>query len=822
MKISLLDYSAIRAANAAQANANSFKISVLGQQHNNLMTKADVIYTDKNAKMNERMQSVRESSVRIQNQIRQIQRATERKNSAISSAVKLIDFGINLTSSIIDYKTQADTETANNLLTDIGSDYGVQIANDIANNRGSYVDADGNIVKSPTLIGLEDSYRQMVENLDVGKDVKEKAMTALDDMFDSAWGDIAADLISANVTARDNEWNTRLGEAVKEDSKTGTPALTNELIDNTGWLLPNEKEALKAQWEPQIKAGYHANETSRIARTEGQPSANDYINNLIDSGDIDEDEWLSLSALVNKVGGEEDANAAQNAVQYASEQMQKGVFPVVIQEMMKPQLEAMDDERREYVQTELNKTYYKNALEQFNWPSDFSTLTSEDLRTLKADVADRGTALLPDMPTELNAIKSSIQKELDSRVTAQAKSNVQSMDLVFDMVGAGTISPAAGLAMIRELPIYSDLDTSDDEKAAEYMKKLANQESFVPQHVQYTYKNRIDLLEDSIKQTLGLDIEDAEDYGTFIQYADQARSYVLDYIWNTPAEDITAASLNEAFDRANEIFLGGTIQELEEIRSDNEGRTLIQQGFSNLGTGYLEDVTDLLMQMPEGMISLNPNGQYESPSTLVTNYWGELEIAERNLVQQLNLGDPKNWTTTPYKRTNADGSTTEVPIPVLQSPDGTRYTIVGNEFLKQEKDSDQWDVITTINKSAPLPADDTITPPTAAQIREGQAGIDVSNPPALEDYVDPWVMPSPDDVRQGQRAVVIDDEEGAFSHLADEGGDVRVRRVQGEGTQFWYKGRWYRVNELPESSPILKAYDEYMKTFEGSIPKVTK
>ena len=508
---------------------------------------------------------------------------------------------------------------------------------------------------------------------------------------------------------------------------------------------------------------------------------------------------------------------------YVQQQLEKGIFPVVIAEMVEPQLENMDPSRREAVETVMHQEFYKNALQEFNWPADMSSLTGPELKTLSDDINDRGTALLPDMKTELAAMKAAVQKELDTRTTANAKANVQSMDLVFDAVGAGTISPAAGLAMIREIPVYNDSDTSDDEKAAEYMKKLADQENFVPQHVQYTYKNRISLLEDSIKQTLGLDIKNAEDYGTFIQYADQARSYVLDYIWNTPAEDITAASLNEAFDRANEIFLGGTIQELEEIRSDNEGRTLIQQGFSDLGTGYLEDVTNLLMQMPEGMISLNPNGQYESPSPLVTNYWGELEIAERNLVQQLNLGDPKNWTTTPYKRTNADGSTTEVPIPVLQSPpDGTRYMIVGNKFLKQEKDNDQWDVITTINKSAPLPADDTITPPTAEQIREGQESVDVSNPPPLDSYKDPWVMPSPEDVEKGQRAVVIDDDEGAFSHLADEGGDVRVRRVQGEGVQFWYSGRWYRIDELPESSPILKAYDKYMKTFEGSIPKVTK
>lgn len=797
MKITQLDFSAIRAANSAQANANSLALAVETQKHNNLMTKYNVEYTDKYIK-----------AVNKENDAKRwIQFGTDVANLAIKSAQISIK-----------YKGQADGETASNALTDAATQLEDTYQTEYANNTSSFFDADNNIVKPQAIIDQEDAIRNNIQHLSISNSKKEEALAAVDEMFGKAWSDVGEQLAGREIQARNEAWTTRLNEALEVDSTLGTPDNGLEMIQNTGWLTPAEKDKYSLQYRNSFEARVQSNEVSRLARVSGEESANAYIKGL----NIDETAKNTLYSLADSISRDGDENAQGNMQAYVQEQLSKGLFPTVIAEMVKPQLENMDPSRREAVVKTMNQEFYKNALTELNWPSDLSTLTGPQLRDLKADVEDRGTALLPHMPTELNAMKASIQKELDTRTTANAKANVQSMDLVFDAVGAGTISPAAGLAMIRELPIYSDSDTSDDEKAAEYMKKLGDVESLVPQSQQYTYKHRIDLLEDSIKQALDLDIDNADDYGTFIQFADQARAYVLDYIFNTPAEEITTASLNEAFDMANEIFLGGTIQQLEQIRSDNEGRTLIQQGFSDLGTGYLEDVTNLLMEMPEGMISLNPNGQYDSPSPLVAEYWTELDIAERNLVQQLNLGDPSNWTTTPYERTNKDGSTTKVPIPVLQSPDGIKYTIVGNEFLKQEKGSDQWDVVTAINKSAPLPADDTITPPTAAQIREGQQSVDVTNPPSIEEYRDPWVMPSPDEVAQGQRAVIVDDNESAFSHLADEGGDVRVRRGKDDGMQFWNNGRWYRVDNLPENSPILKAYRAYMKTFTGTIPRVSK
>ncbi len=802
MKITQLDYSAIRAANSAQANANSMALAIDQQRHNNLMTAANVVYTDKSVK----------SSQRIYNAQKDLREAQKVGNS-LKEVASLVGQVWKIAAT---KKDEADGETASNALTDAADALNNTYNQEYQNNAASFFDADNNIVKPQAIIDQENAIRNSIQNLNIGNGKKEEALAAVDEMFSKAWSDVGEQLAGREIQARNEAWTTRLNDALEVDSTLGTPDNGLEMIQNTGWLTPAEKDNYSLQYRNSFEARVQSNEVSRLARESGEESANTYIKGL----NIDETAKNTLYSLADSISRDGDENAQGNMQAYVQEQLSKGLFPIVIAEMVKPQLENMDPSRREAVVKTMNQEFYKNALKEFNWPSDMSTLTGPQLRDLKADVEDRGTALLPDMPTELNAMKASIQKELDTRTTANAKGNIQSMDILNAAVDAGYLAPSAAIAQIRESAIYGDSDTSDDEAVSEYIKEYGNKSQFVPQQYKSLYTDLVTLYEDGVKNVLGIDMDDPEQRKLYIDYADQGRAYILDYFYNTPAEKITAADIKEAFNRANEIFLGGTIQNLEAIRSDNEGRTLIQQGFSDLGTGYLEDVTDLLMQMPEGMISLNPNGQYESPSPLVTNYWGELEIAERNLVQQLNLGDPKNWTVTPYKRTNEDGSTTEVPIPVLQSPDGTRYTIVGNEFLKQEKDNDQWYVITTINKSAPLPADDTITPPTAEQIQEGQDSIDVSNPPDIDDYKDPWVLPTPQEVQQGQQSVVIDEDEDTFAHLADEGGDIRIRRVKGQGTQFYHNGIWYRVNQLPENSPILKAYDEYMKTFTGTIPKV--
>lgn len=685
MKISLLDYSAIRAANAAQANANSFKISVLGQQHNNLMTKADVIYTDKNAKMNERMQSVRESSVRIQNQIRQIQRATERKNSAISSAVKLIDFGINLTSSIIEYKNEADIETANNLLTDIGPDYGVQLANDVANNRGSYIDADGNVVKSPTLIEIEDSYRQMVENLDVGKKVKEKAMNALDDMFDSAWGDIAADLISSNVTARDNAWNTRLGEAVAEDSKTGVPAITNELIDNTSWLLPSEKESLKAQWEPQITANYQANRTTALASEQGLATALDYVNSL----DIGDTEKEILRGTARDVAGEADADTAAKISTALNEEIQKGTSPYVINQQLQTLLDQMDPDRRTKVEEAINpiRTQYANKVAGI--PSSLSTATLPELVEVQTTLNEQGESIYAGIPESLDAAKMVIDTEISERYKNQQDLDDENLAI-------------AKAAIDNALQMYTSGEYSGD-----IIAELINAYAIVPGDKDNTYAldalgKMAETIPDPWKDTAETFLKDFKtSYTAYLKKqgdetpapevaaaVSDAEGRMIDLFRYMSGNEVTKDMVESRMQSIMDAYMGTMIEDLAGLEEEVGEQSLSTDARFGINNSFIADGEALLELAPD-IVYTDADNNIHFSLGFAKDFYDE---TARLIIDDINTAGIFGTPTTVQPRVNSEGK--ETAIPVVTTTTGEQFTIHEGNLAKIGQDGEMQDVST--------------------------------------------------------------------------------------------------------------------------------
>ena len=685
MKISLLDYSAIRAANAAQANANSFKISVLGQQHNNLMTKADVIYTDKNAKMNERMQSVRESSVRIQNQIRQIQRATERKNSAISSAVKLIDFGINLTSSIIDYKTQKDTEAANSLLSDISTDYSIQLANDVANNSSSYIDSNGNVVKSPTLVKIEDSYRKMIEDADLGKNVKDKALSALNDMFNSAWGDIAADLISANITARDSEWNTRLGEAVKEDSKTGTPALTNELIDNTGWLLPNEKEALKAQWEPQITANYQANRTTALASEQGLSSALDYVNSL----DIGDTEKEILRGTARDVAGEADSDTASRISSALNEEIQKGTSPYVINQQLETLLGQMEPDRRAKVEEVINplRTAYANSIAGI--PSSVKAATLPELVEVQTTLNEQGQTIYAGIPDSLEAAKKMIDSEISARYKDQEDLNEENL-------------ATAKAAIDNALQMYTSGEYSGDA-----ISRFINAYTVVPGDKDNTYaldalSKMAETIPDPWKDTADTFLKDFKtSYTSYLKKrgdetpapevslaVSDAEGRIIDLFRYMSGNEVTKDMVESRMQSIMDAYMGPMIEELAGLEEDIGDQSLSIDARFGINNSFIADGEALFDAVPDIVFTDSDNNIHFSLG-FAKDFYDE---TAHLIIDDINTAGIFGTPLSVQPRVNSEGK--ETAIPVVTTTTGEQFTIHEGNLAKIGQDGEMQDVST--------------------------------------------------------------------------------------------------------------------------------
>lgn len=802
MKITQLDFSAIRAANSAQANANSLALAVETQKHNNLMTKYNVEYTDKYIKAVNKENNAK----------RWIQFGTDVANLALKGA----EIGIK-------YKDQADGETASNAITDAADALNNTYNQEYQNNASSFFDADNNIVKPQAIIDQENAIRNNIQNLNIGSRKKEEALAAVDEMFGKAWSDVGEQLAGREIQARNEAWTTRLNEALEVDSALGTPDNGLEMIQNTGWLTPTEKESASAQYTNNFNAKTHANQASMLARTKGQPSANEYIDNLVDSGEINEDEWLSLSALVNKVGGEQDANVAQNAVQYATEQMEIGVLPATINEQLKPQLELMDEERKDYVQSQLNKTYYDHALTEFQWPDNISSISGTQLRALQNDVNERGEALLPDMSVELNSLKATLQEEFDRRSEINADTNIDNLELIYEAAGT-TLAPSAVAKQLMTIDVESTSDNADDQKLLELLGNMENRENFIPKTWKPLYNELSGNFESLLKSTYGLNTDNPEDTKRAASIKADAIGSFLDYFWYTAPEDISAEGIMDAYNKSVNIYFGENMQQLEELLEETQGRTLLQEGTAGSDATLLSKFSDIALNAPDGMIEQGENGAYEFPVPAYAQTWAEIMVLEKDVVGRYTGKDVSNWITTPYQRENADGSTTAVPLPVIQSPDGTRYTIKGNSLMVQNKEGGEWNAVLNLETyenpqgyQAPVSTDkprNVLLDGDGGYIDETEISPEENN---FLSYV-ASLENEPSKTAQPQQATVKETA-APVAHQEKEP-TIPIRRVKNSGTQFWYQGNWYLVNDLTEGSDVLSAYDRFISRFNGRIPKV--
>ena len=133
MKVTQLDFTAIRNANAAQAAANSARL-----QNKQFDFNAQRI--DTSSWMNQRAREVN-------NQIKTVQ-----------AVGNVIDTALSIGETLVKAKYEADVETANNGLETQTTDVSTWLQQEIANNAGSFFDADGNLVRP-------ESYTQKIQGL---------------------------------------------------------------------------------------------------------------------------------------------------------------------------------------------------------------------------------------------------------------------------------------------------------------------------------------------------------------------------------------------------------------------------------------------------------------------------------------------------------------------------------------------------------------------------------------------------------------------------------------------------------------------------------
>ena len=814
MKITQLDYSAIRAANSAQANANSMALAVETQKHNNLMTKYNVEYTDKYIKAVNKENNAK----------RWIQFGTDVANLALKGAA----IGIK-------YKDQADGETASNAITDAADALNNTYNQEYQNNAASFFDADNNIVKPQAIIDQENAIRNSIQNLNIGNGKKEEALAAVDEMFSKAWSDVGEQLAGREIQARNEAWITRLNDALEVDSTLGTPDNGLEMIQNTSWLTPAEKENYSLQYKNSFEARVQSNEVSRLARESGEETANDYIKGL----SIDETAKNTLYSLADSIAKDGDENAQGNMQSYVQQQLEKGIFPVVIAEMVEPQLENMDLSRREAVETVMHQAFYDNAVEAFDVPDDITTLSGEQLRTLQTNLAEKGETMLPDMPTELNSLKATVQNEIDRRDKLNLDNNLENLDLLYNSAGV-TQAPSAVLAQLlstdpEDIPskALSTKSSEDDQKITELVGKLYNREDFIPSQYKQLYKDSTDNLADLIKTTYDIDMDAPEDIQQYSSLKGQVFGRFLDYFWYTDPQDITEEGIMAAYEKAKNIYFGENMERLEKLRNKYGDRTFIEDGLGEYSAELLSKYSDIALDAPDGMIEQNPdnagNGEYTFAAPAYGTVWAEAAVLIKDSVSAYTGEDVSGWTLTPYTVRNADGSTSKKPWPIIESPDGsTRYTVLGNSLMMKTTKNGPWQAIHNFesnpNPRHPVPS---YQAPVSVDVprrllSDGEGGyIDETELLPEENNVISLVQSLERETpteKETPRTVVEETVEPV--EYQEKKPSVPIRLVKGSGTEFWYEGKWYLVNDLTENSNVMNAYDKFIRTFKGKIPRV--
>ena len=819
MKITQLDFSAIRSANAAQAQANQMRINVEAGTRNTQLTAYNVDTTDRYIK-----------TVR-----------TERRNKQILNTVMgFVDIGLDIASSAIDAKNKADAEASTYAMTQFANDLDQKYTELIRTDASAFYDEDNNL-KTPDAVG---SWKQemlsQIDGMNVSNAYKDQMRSNLDRIFE-----IGQDSAIEQLSNREFENTLAVYEMSREDAlKVDTsqpepnPSQGYALIDGAGWMTPSEKETARAEYDKAFTARVQTNTASEIARTEGEDKAREYIDGL----GLGYEESAPLYALAGDVATQTEASADAKVRRDIAAQLDNGIHPVVARTRVEAEISKMPEFVQESATHELDLAIYANGLKAMGITSekDISSFMGDDLVDLEKRL-DRGAeAYFPGLESEAGALKALVSGQFDKIATSNAKANIRTQDLAFSMWQQGKLSWKDAYDMIMGAQAFDgSTDGSDVEHAGSLIDRMEN--AYVPAAWESYDKSRKDGLKDIIAEARGLDVKDAADSETLDRAVRDAYSGIISYYANTPAEKVTQEGIDAAYQRATDTVIGEAITRLEEIEAT--GRTLVQQGAQELNLGNLSEVTSLMLNAPEGAIRVEtvtgPGGEDRMRVAFgedtYQRFWDEEIVLTVDTVRDGGLGDIEGHRIEPLWQGNEETGH-YVPIPVMVLENGDSYMVYGDAVWKKPAGSNGFTIekglreIPEINAKYfnPGPAYDapiSTEAPLAAPIASD----------GFDDSIDEREM-SPEEWRLTNYVESLEEEPQRSSRLAPASSipdsavveedpdkpEIPVRVVDDYTTEFWYEGRWYDVALLPEGNEVTAAYDRFNASYEGDFPEVRR
>lgn len=680
MKIAQIDYQAIMSANAAQAAANQSRIANTQQGQNNLMIEANTYFTDR----------------RIGDQ-RNIQSA-KRFRDAMGIVGNAITLSANLATMAIETKRAKDGEAAGQLLTDQAGALTERINGSLRTGTDSYFDADDNIVRPEQWQEWYDTDRKAIEDSGWSDSVKEEALKNLDQMYDTAWQDIYGQLYEAETTAMVGIFDNKLEEAAKLDTMAGTTSIGEELIDNTSWLTPSQKEEQKAKYRTSTTARINTNQVTAIASgAEGLPAALDYIDTL----QVDDTNKETLRQLARTVSTGADSDAVTQATEYVSQQLATGVSPAVLMQELEPQLEAMSEERREKVEAAIKPLVAAQANKDMGITGDIGTMTTPEIYDALESIRDNGEAAYAGIPEFRKSAEASLIGELERRGEEQEELNKEQLKLSKEaMEYAYNLymnEGYSGESVIRMIEGYATVPGTDedDNTAFEFIEKV---KGTLPTGRQLLVDTYIDDFKATYRQ-YRKDMGDENPSPEVSAAVADAQGRILDLFRYLGGENVSDKLIEDTMAGISDAYMGPMIEALGSLEEDIGDQTLSRDARFGVDNGFLKEGEELFDQT-RGMVHYDPDsGRYAFTSQFAERFYTEVAGIVTQEAAPMLTTDQTVASITP--RTNADGDA--VPIPVVTFSSGQSFTIHNGNLAKVNADGSYRDIhpIRSVEHSVP-------------------------------------------------------------------------------------------------------------------------
>ena len=728
MKITQLDFSAIRSANAAQAQANQAAIAVESAEHQNQMTALD--------------RQLLQDSISLNRQI-QI-------GNMVTDAV---NWGLDVVETVYKAKVDADTENAGNDITDITSGLQERIDKDVWENRNEYFGEDGYPSRPSYWDDWEQESIDFIKSKGYTKEVEDEAIRIVQNTYSSAWDKERGQLYNVEIAERQSAFETSKDNALKIDIQNGSLSETLKVIDGATWLTPTGRENEIASVTERFRTGDNAERVAKVARVEGQGAALDLIETL----DIrSESERGTLTDLARQTDTRTTNAIVAQVSASVQEELDTGKSPRVVMDDMEAGIESLSTERKEKVYEATDKIFYSNGLKSLGLDADteISSMTSKELNDLKESFDASRDMLFPGerLGKDADALEALITGQYDKIASANAADNKARIDQVMAAVSAGTMAPADAITEIGYL-WTEDSDPSDETYANESIAKLYDM--YMPPQWKNYNKQRLSSFEDLYVASIDRDEDDPEQLMQIKNAAARAQRYAIGVFSRMPGDAIDQSVIDSVWDQAMDIFTGEAITFLEDW--DESGRSMVQQGVQVLDTSIQEDWKPLAMAAPAGAVQGNDENLEFADPLYEKAYDDSTIIVKAAVVAHGDIAEDalEECVIVPLE---VDGI--KKPIAVLRTRDGEEYSTFGGALMKKAEGEDKWEIRSALTEieglNSPYFTDKEYAAPWVqdpVELPALQATVDTNNPPDLSTVKDPWVMPTPEEVEEMQKQV---------------------------------------------------------------------